>query len=117
LGLSDIDVVVLRTSRDPREERIAEYGAEAEAYVVLVAGLDGMETQSTVARQQFASQRFDIAFTLYGVQEQRRIWTSSTTAGRMFSRTGGRESIGKTIALKALELMRKDRLVPNRSSR
>ncbi|MEM6782285.1 MAG: hypothetical protein AAF624_00935 [Bacteroidota bacterium] len=117
LSLSDIEVIAIRPSRDPRQERIAQHGAEVDADVVLVAELAAMETQSTVARQQVASQRFELAYTLYGVSEERRIWTSSAISGRSFSRSGGRESIGKSAALKVLELMREDRLVPNRSNR
>ncbi|MEM9998833.1 MAG: hypothetical protein AAF809_14110 [Bacteroidota bacterium] len=121
LGAQGIEVVLVETSRDPRPERIAAYGAEAEATAVLVAGATGMSLRDAYDRAGFdafgnqrtsreaSTQAFEIQLTLYDVASQRRSWTATTTT----KKKGGdsRAEIGDEIATSALQAMRDDGLL------
>ncbi|MEM8559338.1 MAG: hypothetical protein AAGG50_16070 [Bacteroidota bacterium] len=113
-----VEVVLVETSRDPRPERIAAHGAEAEATAVLFAGTTGMSLRSSsgwttntlgTATYDASTQAFEIQLTLYDVASQGRAWTATTTTKK--NGNSRRSEIGGAIAASALKAMRGDGLL------
>ncbi|MEL6445118.1 MAG: hypothetical protein AAF089_01880 [Bacteroidota bacterium] len=119
LSADNVEVVVVETSRDPRPERIAQIGANADASAVLFAGTTSMllgdETvtaQTRFGEKAAATQAFTINLTLYGVDAQRRIWTATTSSQK--KGRGQRTEIGREVAQSAVQAMRDDGLLSPR---